>query len=86
MIERRPIPRHNVNRIGTIAFVGGAVSRGIRNISPFGAALDVASTIPIPHEITLLLARRSPQPTLLRCLAKTNSRGRNVRSLERAKF
>ena len=25
MIERREIPRHNVNRTGTIAFVGGAV-------------------------------------------------------------
>ena len=54
MIERRPIPRHN-DRIGTIAFVGGAVNCGIHNISPFGAALDVASTILIPHEITLLL-------------------------------
>ena len=43
------------NRIGTIAFVGGAVNCGIHNISPFGAALDVASTILIPHEITLLL-------------------------------
>lgn len=53
--DRAPGDSATQPRIGTIAFVGGAVNWGIHNISPFGAALDVAGTILIPHEITLLL-------------------------------
>jgi hypothetical protein len=56
MIERRAMPRHNVNRNATIAFDGGEVSCTIRNISPIGAALDVSSAVSVPHEITLLMA------------------------------
>jgi hypothetical protein len=48
--------RHNVNRNATIAFDGGEVSCTIRNISPSGAALNVSSTVSVPHEITLLMA------------------------------
>jgi hypothetical protein len=56
MNERRATPRHNVNRAGIIAFVGGSVSCTIRNISPTGAALEVSNASSIPHEITLLMA------------------------------
>ena len=56
MIERRAAPRHNINRAGTIAFVGGSVNCTIRNISATGAALEVLSAFSIPHEITLLMA------------------------------
>jgi hypothetical protein len=56
MIERRATQRHNVIRDGTIQFAGGAINCKIRNISPIGAALDVPSSLTIPHEITLLMA------------------------------
>ena len=50
------MPRHNVNRNATIAFEGGKVSCTVRNISSVGAALDLASAVLVPHEITLLMA------------------------------
>jgi hypothetical protein len=56
MIERRATQRHNVIRDGSIQFAGGAINCTIRNISPIGAALDVPSSLTIPHEITLLMA------------------------------
>ena len=56
MIERREMPRHDVNRSATIAFDARKVSCTIRNISAIGAALDVSSTASVPHEITLLMA------------------------------
>ncbi|MBR1216161.1 PilZ domain-containing protein [Bradyrhizobium sp. JYMT SZCCT0180] len=56
MIERRTTPRHEVHRTGTIEFAGETVNCTIRNISPMGAALEVARACSIPHEITLRMA------------------------------
>jgi hypothetical protein len=53
MNERRSAKRQRVFKAGTIEFDGSGVDCTIRNISPDGATLDVASPIGIPHEITL---------------------------------
>jgi hypothetical protein len=53
MEERRAKPRRRTLKAGTIEFDGGSIDCTIRNISPIGAALDVASPLGIPHEITL---------------------------------
>jgi hypothetical protein len=56
MNERRATKRQRVFKAGTIEFDGSGVDCTIRNISPDGATLDVASPIGIPHEITLNIA------------------------------
>ena len=53
MEERRAKPRQRILKAGTIEFDGGSIDCTIRNRSPTGAALDVASPVGIPHEITL---------------------------------
>jgi hypothetical protein len=53
MNERRAAQRQRVFKAGTIEFDGSGVDCTIRNMSPIGAALDVASPVGIPHEITL---------------------------------
>jgi hypothetical protein len=55
MHERRTQPRQRVFKAGTIEFDGAAVACTIRNISPIGAGLEVASPMGIPHEITLTI-------------------------------
>jgi hypothetical protein len=42
-----------VFRAGTIEFDGAGIDCTLRNISAGGAALEVASPLGIPHEITL---------------------------------
>jgi hypothetical protein len=62
MEECRTKPRQRVLKAGTIEFDGGSVDCTIRNISPIGAALEVASLVGIPHEITLnIVSRRERQ-------------------------
>ena len=56
MEERRAKPRQRVFKAGTIEFEGSGIDCTIRNVSPDGATLEVASPIGIPHEITLNLA------------------------------
>jgi hypothetical protein len=56
MEERRKKPRQRVFKAGTIEFDDSGVDCTIRNLSPDGATLDVASPIGIPHEITLNIA------------------------------
>jgi hypothetical protein len=58
MEERRTKPRRRVLKAGTIEFQGASVDCTIRNMSPIGAALDVASPVGIPHEITLNIVSR----------------------------
>ena len=58
MEERRAKPRQRVFKAGTIEFDGNGVDCTIRNISPIGAALDVASPVGIPHEIMLNIPSR----------------------------
>jgi hypothetical protein len=53
MNERRAARRQRVFKAGTIEFGAGGIDCIIRNVSPAGAALDVASPAGIPHEITL---------------------------------
>jgi hypothetical protein len=53
MNERRATSRRRVFKAGAIEFDGAAVDCVIRNVSTAGAALEVASLVGIPHEITL---------------------------------
>jgi hypothetical protein len=53
MEERRATPRRRVFKAGSIEFDGASVDCTIRNLSPAGASLDIASPVGIPHEITL---------------------------------
>jgi PilZ domain-containing protein len=58
MEERRATPRQRVFKAGTIEFGGTGIDCTIRNISPVGAAIDVASPVGIPHEVTLKMLSR----------------------------
>jgi hypothetical protein len=53
MEERRATSRRRVFKAGSIEFDGARIDCTIRNLSPAGASLDLASSIGIPHEITL---------------------------------
>jgi PilZ domain-containing protein len=55
-MERRDTGRNRVLKSGAIEFNGGTIDCGVRNISPAGAALDVASPVGIPEHITLVIA------------------------------
>jgi hypothetical protein len=56
MQERRKIQRHRTLKAGTIMFnrAGGFDCR-VRNLSPVGACLEVASQIGIPDEFVLVV-------------------------------
>jgi hypothetical protein len=58
MEDRRAKQRQRVFKAGTIEFDGCGVDCTIRNMSPTGAALDVATPIGIPQEITLNIMSR----------------------------
>jgi hypothetical protein len=58
MEERRAAQRQRVFKAGTIEFDGSGIDCTIRDMSPAGAALDVASPAGIPHEITLNIVAR----------------------------
>lgn len=54
MDERRKVPRHRTLKGGHIAFNrAGTIDCRVRNLSPAGACLDVASQIGIPDQFTL---------------------------------
>jgi hypothetical protein len=53
--EKRIASRHRVLKAGNILFGGGAIDCTVRNLSQTGAALDVASPMGIPENITLLI-------------------------------
>ncbi|WP_424627313.1 PilZ domain-containing protein [Bradyrhizobium sp. SYSU BS000235] len=55
MIERRSEPRRRVLKGGLISFGGAGVDCTVRNISPNGAALDVASIVGIPRSFQLAI-------------------------------
>jgi PilZ domain len=56
MVERRKIQRHRVLKPGTISFNrGGGIDCTVRNLSPSGASLDVASLVGIPDEFILII-------------------------------
>lgn len=55
-IEKRTQARHRVFKGGALAFgSGGSVECTVRNISPGGARLDLASPMPLPESFTLLI-------------------------------
>ncbi len=53
MIERRSGPRRRVFKGGLISFGGAGIDCTVRNISPRGAALDIASIVGIPDRFSL---------------------------------
>ncbi len=56
MEERRKVQRHRTFKAGHIAFNrAGAIDCSVRNLSPAGACLEVASQIGIPDRFVLLV-------------------------------
>ena len=56
MEERRQAQRHKTLKAGTISFNrAGAVDCRVRNLSPAGACLEVASQVGIPDEFVLVV-------------------------------
>jgi len=55
MEEHRSTPRRRVLKAATIAFGGGAISCTVRNLSEYGASLDVTSPIGIPDVFSLVM-------------------------------
>jgi hypothetical protein len=55
MIERRAEPRRRVFKGSLISFGGAGIDCTVRNISPNGAALDVASIVGIPKSSQLAI-------------------------------
>jgi hypothetical protein len=55
MSENRRAYRRRVLKSATIEFERGAFSCAVRNMSEFGAALDVPSSFGIPHEFQLVI-------------------------------
>ena len=56
MEERRKVQRHRVLKAGSIGFNRAAgIDCRVRNLSPAGACLDVASQIGIPDDFVLVV-------------------------------
>ena len=55
MVENRTAYRRRVLKSATIEFERSAFSCAVRNISEFGAALDVPSSFGIPDEFQLVI-------------------------------
>jgi hypothetical protein len=56
MEERRKLPRHRTLKRGSIRFNRAAgIDCNVRNLSPAGACLDVASQIGIPDDFVLVI-------------------------------
>ena len=56
MEDRRSVQRHRTLKAGTISFNrAGGVDCRVRNLSPSGACLEVASQIGIPDEFVLVV-------------------------------
>ncbi len=56
MEERRKLPRHRTLKRGSISFNRAAgIDCRVRNLSPAGACLEVASQLGIPDDFTLVI-------------------------------
>ena len=56
MDERRKVQRHRTLKAGTIAFnKDGGFDCRVRNLSPIGACLEVASQLGIPDDFVLVV-------------------------------
>jgi hypothetical protein len=55
--ERRKIARHRTLKAGSISFNrAGGIDCRIRNLSPVGACLEVASQLGVPDDFVLVVA------------------------------
>ncbi len=54
--EKRTAPRQKVLKGATIAFGGKGIACTVRNLSPKGAALDLAKSVSLPPSFMLLIA------------------------------
>jgi hypothetical protein len=56
MDEKRKIPRQRTLKAGSINFNrAGGIDCRVRNLSPIGACLEVASQVGIPNDFTLVI-------------------------------
>ena len=56
MLERRKVPRHRTLKSGSITFNrAGGIDCRVRNLSPIGACLEVASQVGIPDDFVLVV-------------------------------
>ncbi len=56
MDERRKLPRHRTLKSGSISFNrAGGIDCRVRNVSPAGACLEVASQVGIPDDFVLVV-------------------------------
>jgi len=56
MDEKRKVQRHRALKAGSIAFNrAGAIDCRVRNLSPAGACLEVASPLGIPDQFVLVV-------------------------------
>jgi hypothetical protein len=78
MVEKRTTNRNRVFKAGTIEFGGSAIDCTIRNVSKYGAALDVASPVGIPEKFTLALPSDGPTFFVSSLLAQTTPDRRGV--------
>lgn len=53
--EKRTTPRNRVLKGATIAFGGHGVACTVRNLSPDGAALDLADNVSLPASFMLVI-------------------------------
>jgi hypothetical protein len=54
--EKRKVPRHRTLKAGSISFNRSAgIDCRVRNVSPVGACLEVASQIGIPDDFVLVI-------------------------------
>lgn len=56
MQERRKVARHRTLKAGSIAFNrAGGIDCRVRNLSPIGACLEVASQLGVPDDFVLMI-------------------------------
>lgn len=55
MDERRKVQRHRTLKGGSISFNRAAIDCRVRNFSPAGACLEVASQVGIPDDFVLVI-------------------------------
>jgi hypothetical protein len=56
MEERRKVPRHRTLKAGSISFNrASGIDCRVRNLSPAGACLEVASQVGIPDDFVLVI-------------------------------
>ena len=84
MEKRRKIQRHKTLKAGTINFNrAGGVDCRVRNLSPAGACLEVASQIGIPNEFVLVVETDHMKAPVPGDLAHRHAPRRRLQRLKR---